>query len=183
MQEVISVQEVIKIDGCGLDHKAVWEVAVNKIKVEICSKALERVADSRNYIEKRIDANETMYGVNTGFGHFSDVAISNEQLKELQKNLIRSHCCGIGTPFSTTEVRAIMLLRANALLCGHSGIRPVVIEALVQFINHDVTPYIPSQGSVGASGDLAPLAHLALSLMGEGSVLDDDGHGHGDGSW
>ena len=166
------MQEMIRIDGQNLDYKTVWEVAVNKAKVEISEDALNRVLESRDYIEKRIDAGETMYGVNTGFGHFSDVVISNEQLIELQKNLIRSHSCGIGAPFTTTEVRAIMLLRANALLRGHSGIRPIVIESLINFINHDITPYIPSQGSVGASGDLAPLSHLALSLIGEGYVWD-----------
>ena len=166
------MQEVIKIDGYNLDYKRVWEIAVNKVQIEICPKALERVSESRSYIEKRIEAGDTMYGVNTGFGHFSDVVISKEQLSELQKNLIRSHSCGIGAPFSTIEVRAIMLLRANALVRGHSGIRSTVIESLAQFINHDVTPYIPSQGSVGASGDLAPLSHLALSLIGEGHVWD-----------
>jgi histidine ammonia-lyase len=113
-----------------------------------------------------------MYGVNTGFGHFSDVAISKEQLIELQKNLIRSHSCGVGEPFSKEEVRAIMALRANALARGHSGIRPDVIEKIIEFINHDLTPYIPSQGSVGASGDLAPLSHLALSIIGEGYLWD-----------
>ena len=166
------MKDTVLLNGSDLDCDSVWKVAVHKAKVEICKKALEKVVESRSYIEKRIDAGETMYGVNTGFGHFSDVAISNEQLIDLQKNLIRSHSCGIGSPFEPVEVRAIMLLRANALLRGHSGIRPVVIESLVNFINADITPYIPSQGSVGASGDLAPLSHLALSLIGEGSVWD-----------
>ena len=166
------MKNTVLLNGSDLDCDSVWSVAIHKAKVEICEKALKKVIESRSYIEKRIEAGETMYGVNTGFGHFSDVAISNEQLIDLQKNLIRSHSCGIGAPFEPVEVRAIMLLRANALLRGHSGIRPVVIESLVNFINADITPYIPSQGSVGASGDLAPLSHLALSLIGEGSVWD-----------
>jgi histidine ammonia-lyase len=168
------MQEPIKIDGYTLNYETVWDIAVNKTHVTICPEAIKRVSESRDYIEKRIEAGDTMYGVNTGFGHFSDVVISKDQLIELQKNLIRSHSCGVGSPFTTTEVRAIMLLRANALLRGHSGIRVKVIESLVDFINHDVTPYIPSQGSVGASGDLAPLSHLALSLIGEGYVWDGE---------
>lgn len=166
------MQKVIKIDGKTLDLKSVWLVAMEGYKVELEASSLEDVKSSRDYIEARIAQGETMYGVNTGFGHFSDVAISKEQLVELQKNLIRSHCCGVGAPFTPEETRAIMLLRANALLRGHSGIRPVVIETIIEFLNANLTPYIPSQGSVGASGDLAPLSHLALSIIGEGHLWD-----------
>ncbi len=148
------------------------EFLKKKYKVELCSEARKNILESRKYIEGRIEKGDTMYGVNTGFGLFSDVAISNEQLIELQKNLIRSHSCGVGSPFTPEEVRAIMVLRANALSRGHSGIRPEVIEKIIEFINHDLTPYIPSQGSVGASGDLAPLSHLALSIIGEGCLWD-----------
>lgn len=166
------MQKTIKIDGKTLNLKSVWLVAMEGYKVEIDQSSLKDVKASRDYIEGRIDQGETMYGVNTGFGHFSDVVISNEQLVELQKNLIRSHSCGVGAPFTPVETRAIMLLRANALLRGHSGIRPIVIETIIEFLNANLTPYIPAQGSVGASGDLAPLSHLALSIIGEGSLWD-----------
>lgn len=163
----------LQIDGHSLKINDVWNVSRRKHeKVELSSEAKSKIEESRFYIEGRIEKGDIMYGVNTGFGHFSDVAISKEQLVDLQKNLIRSHSCGVGKPFEPQEVRAIMLLRANALARGHSGIRPLVVEKILEFLNHDLTPYIPCQGSVGASGDLAPLSHLALSLIGEGYLWD-----------
>ncbi len=162
----------LKLTGRDLTIDSVWRVSQKEYKIKLCSEARKNVLESRKYIQGRISKGETMYGVNTGFGHFSTVAISKEQLSRLQKNLIRSHSCGVGSPFTPEEVRAIMILRANALSRGHSGIRPEVIEKIIEFINNDLTPYIPSQGSVGASGDLAPLAHLALCIIGEGDLWD-----------
>lgn len=163
------------IDGQSLNLNAVWNVAFKDYKVSLSESALAKVIESRDYLENRMNNGEVMYGVNTGFGHFSDVRISNDQLVELQKNLIRSHCCGIGKPFTKEQSRAIMLLRANALARGHSGVRPVVIEKILEFLNNDIIPVIPEQGSVGASGDLAPLSHLALALIGEGEVWNSTG--------
>jgi histidine ammonia-lyase len=111
-----------------------------------------------------------MYGVNTGFGAFSSVRISDSQIEQLQKNLIRSHSMGIGDPFTKEQSKAMMILRANTLARGHSGVRVDVIEKILEFLNNDLIPIIPQQGSVGASGDLAPLSHLALALIGEGEV-------------
>ena len=122
-------------------------------------------------VEKIVAENRTVYGVNTGFGKLSDVRIDPSQLRELQLNLVRSHSCGLGNPLSEAEARAMLLLRANVLACGLSGARPVVIETLVAMLERGVTPVIPEKGSVGASGDLAPLAHLALAAIGEGEAF------------
>lgn len=145
------------------------------VRVVLATSARVKMQQSRSYIENRIAGGEVMYGVNTGFGAFSSVRISDSEIEELQRNLIRSHSMGVGTPFSKQETRGIMFLRANALARGHSGIRPAVVEKILEFLNADVIPVIPSQGSVGASGDLAPLSHLALALIGEGEVWGDDG--------
>lgn len=175
MTKIKSQSKSLVIDGHSLKLNDVWNVAFNNYNVSLDPNALSKVVESRTYLENRMNNGEVMYGVNTGFGHFSDVRISNDQLVELQKNLIRSHCCGIGQPFSKGQSRAVMLLRANALARGHSGIRPQVIEKILEFLNNDIIPVIPEQGSVGASGDLAPLSHLALALMGEGEVWDASG--------
>jgi len=143
------------------------------VTVELSGAAREKMQDSRAYIEKRVQDGEVIYGVNTGFGAFSSVRISDSEIEQLQRNLIRSHSCGVGEPFSIPETRAIMYLRANALANGHSGIRPRVVEKILEFLNHDIVPVIPSQGSVGASGDLAPLSHLALAIIGEGQAWKD----------
>ncbi|PWU14329.1 MAG: histidine ammonia-lyase [Bdellovibrio sp.] len=136
----------------------------------LAAKARAAVEESRSYIARRLAAGEVMYGVNTGFGSFSSVRIEDSQIEELQKNIVRSHSTGVGQPFSRAQTRAIMILRANALARGHSGVRPAVIEKILEFLHADVLPVIPSQGSVGASGDLAPLSHLALALIGEGEA-------------
>ena len=117
---------------------------------------------------------ETAYGINTGFGKLASVRISTEQVRQLQVNLVRSHACGVGDPLSHAETRAMMLLRANALAKGLSGIRPQTVEVLCAMLNAGVHPIIPSQGSVGASGDLAPLAHLAQVVIGEGRANFQD---------
>jgi histidine ammonia-lyase len=165
----------MEINGSELKLEHLRPVILGGEKFSLSSGAKSKVLESRAYIEKRIAKGDVMYGVNTGFGPFSSVNISPTQIKELQVNLIRSHCVGIGVPYTREETRAIMCLRANALARGHSGVRPVVIEKIFEFLEKDVLPVIPSQGSVGASGDLAPLAHLALGLLGEGKVWSDVG--------
>ncbi len=165
---------MIQLTGFDVTIDQVFAVAYKNEKVSLSSAAQEKMISSRSYIEKRLQSDEAIYGVNTGFGHFSDVKISQPQIIELQKNLIRSHCMGVGEPFTKEESRAILFLRANALARGHSGVRPVVVETLLNYLNNDIIPVIPQKGSVGASGDLAPLSHLALAIIGEGQVWGDD---------
>jgi histidine ammonia-lyase len=162
----------IDLTGADVSLDSVWSVAHGdgKIVLNLSSAAREKMQRSRAYIEKRVKSGEAIYGVNTGFGAFSSVRISDSEIEQLQRNLIRSHSCGVGTPFTETETRAIMYLRANALASGHSGVRPLVVEKILEFLNAGIIPVIPCQGSVGASGDLAPLSHLALAIIGEGRV-------------
>ncbi|MCB0377769.1 MAG: histidine ammonia-lyase [Bdellovibrionales bacterium] len=160
----------MQLNGENITLEEVFKVAHMGETVELSSDSRRKMQASRDYIDGRVAAGEIIYGVNTGFGHFSNVSISQEQIIELQKNLIRSHSMGIGKPFSKEETRAIMFLRANALARGHSGIRPVVVETILNYLNNDIIPVIPKKGSVGASGDLAPLSHLALAIIGEGKV-------------
>jgi histidine ammonia-lyase len=148
-------------------------VAVGGETVHISSVVRPRVLASRKVIEEIVAREEVVYGVNTGFGKLSDVRIPQGDLRELQLNLVRSHACGIGNPLSIPEVRAMMLLRANVLALGFSGIRFEIVEMLCQMLNRGVHPVVPEKGSVGASGDLAPLAHLALSLIGEGEAFSE----------
>lgn len=164
---------MIQLTGESLNLDQVWEVAHKNKKVELSESSKRLIQKSREYILNKLKNSEAVYGVNTGFGALSSVKISDEKLAELQKNLIRSHCCGVGEPFTKEESRAIMLLRANALSRGHSGVRVEVVEKILEFLNADIVPIIPQQGSVGASGDLAPLSHLALALIGEGDVWKD----------
>src|SRR5437588_1549629 len=148
-------------------------VAVGGEAVQISPVARPRILASRKAIEQIVERDAVVYGVNTGFGKLSDVRIPQTELRQLQLNLVRSHACGIGNPLSESEVRAMMVLRANVLALGFSGIRFEVIEMLCEMLNRRVHPVIPEKGSVGASGDLAPLAHLALSLIGEGEAFLD----------
>ncbi len=166
---------MIQLTGENVTIQQVWSVAQMGAPVELSAVARQKMEQSRTYIESRLESGEAIYGVNTGFGHFSDVKISQPQIIELQKNLIRSHCMGVGAPFSKEESRAIMFLRANALARGHSGIRPIVVDTILNYLNNDIIPVIPQKGSVGASGDLAPLSHLALAIIGEGKAWGDDG--------
>jgi histidine ammonia-lyase len=161
---------VLKLTGENLNVDQVWSVAHRGVKVSLAPESRALVLKSRRFIEGKMNGGEMIYGVNTGFGVFSDVRISPEDIGKLQVNIIRSHSSGIGEPFTREQTRAIMLLRANALARGHSGIRDIVIDRILEFLNADVIPVIPQQGSVGASGDLAPLSHLALALIGEGEV-------------
>jgi histidine ammonia-lyase len=161
----------VVLDGQPLTLAEIEEVTIAARPVAISPAALTRVAASRNLIEEILAAGETVYGVNTGFGKLSDVRIPPDKLAELQINLVRSHSAGVGRPLSEPEVRAMLLLRANVLAKGFSGTRPALLELLVGMVNAGVHPVIPEKGSVGASGDLAPLAHLALVVIGEGEAF------------
>jgi len=160
----------VTLDGRSLSIADVVAVARRNAPVVIDGRALEAVKQSRQAVEAAVERGQTMYGVNTGFGKLAHVRIRPEQARQLQLNLIRSHASGIGEPLPLEAVRAMMLLRANVLVRGTSGVRPVVPELLVDMLNRHIHPTVPSQGSVGASGDLAPLAHLALAMIGEGDV-------------
>ncbi len=158
------------LDGQSLRLAEIESAAVGRRPLRVSESALERVAACRCRIEEIVAAGETVYGVNTGFGKLADVRIAPERLAELQLNLVRSHAGGVGQPLSEAESRAMVLLRANVLAKGHSGVRPELLELLVALLNAGVHPVIPEKGSVGASGDLAPLAHLALVVIGEGEA-------------
>ena len=163
--------DTVVLDGQPLKLAEIEAVSLAACPVTIALAALERVAQSRALIEEILAAGQTVYGVNTGFGKLSDVRIPPEKLAELQFNLVRSHAGGVGSPLSEGESRAILLLRANVLAKGFSGVRPALLELLVSLLNAGVHPVIPEKGSVGASGDLAPLAHLALVVIGEGEAF------------
>lgn len=138
--------------------------------VTACEASMERVKESRQAVEAIVANGDVIYGITTGFGKLSDVYIAPEDTEKLQLNLIRSHACGVGEPFPESVSRLMVVLRANALMKGYSGVRPAVVETLINLVNHQIHPIIPQQGSLGASGDLAPLSHLALVLIGEGEV-------------
>src|SRR5271155_210498 len=161
----------IQIDGEHLDFAQLYRVVFDGAKVELAPQARARMLASRAVIERLIASDQAVYGVNTGFGKMASVRISRAQIGELQVNLVRSHSCGVGAPLSEHETRAMLLLRANAIAKGLSGVRPVVAETLCAMLNAGVHPVIPAQGSVGASGDLAPLAHLAQVAIGEGEAI------------
>src|ERR1700685_274289 len=158
----------VQLTGNDLTFAQLYDVALHGAKVSLAPDAIERMKASRAIVERVVSSGETAYGINTGFGKLASVRISTEQVRQLQVNLVRSHACGVGAPLSEPETRAMMLLRANALAKGLSGIRPETVEVLCAMLNAKVHPVVPSQGSVGASGDLAPLAHLAQVVIGEG---------------
>jgi histidine ammonia-lyase len=164
---------MIELAGQRLSLAQIAEVAAGKEPVSLSSSARRRAAESREVVERIVAEGRTVYGVNTGFGRLSDVRIEPGALRELQLNLVRSHACGLGDPLSIEEARAMVLLRANVLALGYSGCRPEVIEKLLLMLERGVTPVIPEKGSVGASGDLAPLAHLAQTMIGEGEAFFD----------
>src|SRR5438067_2775423 len=161
----------MELNGQALALTDIATVALAGEAVKISSLAQPRIVASRKVVEEIIARDAVVYGVTTGFGKLSDVRIPREALGELQLNLVRSHACGIGEPLSEPEVRAMMLLRANVLALGFSGIRLEIIQLLCEMLNRRVYPVVPEKGSVGASGDLAPLAHLALSLIGESEAF------------
>jgi histidine ammonia-lyase len=158
------------VDAQRMTLADVVAVAREGAEVALAPGALERVRAARAFVDQLTRQDRTVYGVTTGFGHLSRVKIPPEQVEALQRNLIRSHSSGVGEPFDIPTARAIMLMLANSLARGHSGIREETLALLVAMLNHDVTPVIPTRGSVGASGDLAPLAHLSLALIGEGEA-------------
>lgn len=163
----------MELNGQALTLEQIAAVAFGNERVAISPSARPRIDASRKVVEQIVAREALVYGVNTGFGKLSDVRVPKDELRQLQLNLVRSHACGIGQPLSEPEVRAMMLLRANVLTLGFSGIRFEVVELLCEMLNHHVHAVVPEKGSVGASGDLAPLAHLALSVIGEGEVFFD----------
>jgi histidine ammonia-lyase len=158
------------ITGSGLTVEDMVNVARNKERVELHPDALERIKVCRAMLEKKIEAGEIMYGVNTGIGEFSETILNDDQVKEFQKYLIYNHAAGIGDPMPLEYVRASMLGRINVHAHGNSGIRPEITLTLIEMLNKDVTPFVCQKGSVGASGDLAPMSQIALLLMGEGQA-------------
>ncbi|MBI2678570.1 MAG: histidine ammonia-lyase [Candidatus Koribacter versatilis] len=162
--------QALHIDGNSLTFDALREVVYERRAVLLAPDAREAVERARGVVEELLAGDKVAYAVNTGVGKLSDVRIKPEQVRELQENLMRSHCVGVGAPLAEPEVRAMMLLRANSLAKGNSGVRAAVIDTFCEMLNRGVHPVVPSQGSVGASGDLAPLAHLGIVLMGEGEA-------------
>jgi histidine ammonia-lyase len=161
----------IALNGNDLTFEQLYGVALRGEKVTLTADSVERMKESRAMVDRVVASGATAYGINTGFGKLASVRISSEQVRQLQLNLVRSHASGVGPPLTEAETRAMILLRANALAKGLSGIRPVVVDTLCAMLNAGVHPVIPSQGSVGASGDLAPLAHLAHVAIGEGRAV------------
>ncbi len=161
---------MVVLDGDHLSIEDVAAVAAGADAVSLAPSSIEKMLQSRAVVERLAAADGPVYGVNTGVGLLADVRVPPADLEQLQRNVIRSHAAGVGDPLDRGEVRAMMLIRANVLAKGFSGIRPVVAERLCRMLAQGVTPVVPSQGSVGASGDLAPLAHMALVLMGEGEA-------------
>jgi histidine ammonia-lyase len=161
------------LSGQPLSLDEIGQVALDKRAVALDPAALPRIHESRAVVDGLLARGATVYGVNTGFGKLSDVRIEPGEVRALQRNLVRSHACGVGEPLPEPEVRAMLLLRANVLAKGFSGVRPAVVEMLLSLLNRGIHPVVPARGSVGASGDLAPLAHLALAMIGEGMVLLD----------
>ena len=162
----------LHINGNDLTLEAVREVANERRPVLLAPDARDLVNHARAVVDEIVATNKVAYAITTGVGKLSDVRIAGDQIRELQVNLVRSHAVGVGALLPVPSTRAMMLLRANSLAKGNSGVRSIVIDTLCEMLNRGVTPIVPSQGSVGASGDLAPLAHLALALIGEGECFD-----------
>jgi histidine ammonia-lyase len=160
----------LAIDGTSLTLESFGRVVLQGMACELAPGARERVRQGRQVIERAVAGGQVVYGLNTGFGELAQVRIDPDKLLALQRRLLLSHAAGVGEPLPDAAVRGMLLLRANTLARGHSGVRPEIIDALLALLNNDVLPVVPSRGSVGASGDLAPLAHLALPLIGRGTV-------------
>ncbi len=161
----------ILIDGESLTIEDIIKVSRDGAKVKLTDEAIDKVNEARKVVDDFVNEEKVVYGITTGFGKFSDIAITKEETKQLQKNLIISHSCGVGEAFDEEIVRAIMLLRANALAKGYSGIRLKTLNTLIEMLNKGVHPIIPEKGSLGASGDLAPLSHMVLVMIGEGEAM------------
>ena len=162
---------VIKLDGYNLSLEDLIKVSRFNHKVELTENAVERIKKSRAIVDDLVENEKVSYGITTGFGKFSDVVISKKDTHKLQINLIRSHACGVGNPLSEEIVRAMMLLRINALSKGYSGIRLETLQILIDMLNKGVHPIVPEKGSLGSSGDLAPLSHMVLTMIGEGEAI------------
>lgn len=170
----MTAKKKIYLDGQSLTIDLVSEVAQGKaedFEILLKDEAIAKMKASKDYVNKLVDKGEPVYGINTGFGALSNMRIEKADLATLQYNLIRSHCTGVGEPFDKATTRAIMLIRANCLATGFSGVSMAPVELLLDFLNKDINPVVPCKGSVGASGDLAPLSHIALALIGEGEVV------------
>jgi histidine ammonia-lyase len=161
---------MLDLDGCSLTLEDVVAAAEGCERVQIAPAALLRMQTSRRRVDSAMNGTTAVYALNTGVGLLANIRLDETEIEAMQVNLIRSHCCGVGSPLSTSVVRGMMLIRANVLAKGLSGIRAIVAERICDLLNHRITPVIPSRGSVGASGDLAPLAHMALALIGEGQA-------------
>ncbi len=166
----------LKIDGSSLTLDKIEKFIFENQKVELTSAAKKNILKSRKLVDDWVESGEVIYGVTTGFGEFANVTISKNNIQKLQKNLILSHSAGVGDELPLFIVKIMALLRLNALAKGNSGIRLETLELLMALINNNIIPVIPSQGSVGSSGDLAPLSHLVLALIGEGKVKIPDGY-------
>jgi histidine ammonia-lyase len=165
------MKKSLALSGNDLTLSQLYQIVLDGFEATLAPEARARMEASQAVVEQLSTGDVPAYGINTGFGALATVRIQPEQIRELQLNLVRSHACGVGAPLAEDETRAMILLRANALAKGFSGVRPVVVETLLAMLNRGVLPVIPSQGSVGASGDLAPLAHLALVVIGEGEAV------------
>src|ERR1700761_2496856 len=159
------------LSGAPLSLDDLEAVAHANLQVVLDPASVARMQASRRVVDAAATSTDAAYGINTGFGKLSEVRVEPAQGAELQRTLVRSHCCGVGEPLPEPEVRGMLLLRANVLAKGLSGVRTELVELLLAMLNSGIHPVIPSRGSVGASGDLAPLAHLALALIGEGEVF------------
>jgi histidine ammonia-lyase len=178
---IFPMGHTIKLNGANLDLDDFISVTRGETSVALDEEARERVVASRRVVDSLLDERRPMYGINTGFGRFADVAIPEDELNLLQVNLILSDVCGVGDPLSRSVVRGMLLLRANSLANGYSGVRPLIIETLIAMLNAGVHPVVPEKGSVGSSGDLCPLSHMVLPMMGlgeaeyKGKVMDGGG--------
>ena len=168
------MEPIVQLDGNTLSPSEVYAVASENIEIKLSEDSWNRIVKSRKVVEDILESGDVVYGINTGFGSLVDTNISNEHLQDLQLNLIRSHATGLGDPMSRPAVKAMMVARINSFAKGFSGVHPNVVQQLIDYVNHGVIPYIPRIGSLGASGDLAPLSHMALTLIGEGLVFGDD---------
>lgn len=162
---------MITINGNNLTLEKFIDIVLNHEEIKIDEQSIEHVNQSCEYVKKVVESKDPTYGINTGFGHLSNVSIGEENTSHLQENLLQSHACGVGKPLDSIYVRGMLLLRINALIKGHSGIRLSVIEKMVELLNKNVLPVVYEKGSLGASGDLAPLAHMALPIIGLGEVI------------
>ena len=171
VRAVNSSPQTLRLDGTSLSIEDLAPVLNGEtVRLELDAGALRRVAEARALVERVVESGDAVYGLTTGFGKLKNIAIERGDLVELQRNLVVSHCCGVGEPMPIDEVRAVQVLRLNGLLRGHSGVRVELLEKLVRLFHAGFVPVVPQQGSVGASGDLAPLAHMTAALLGEGWI-------------